>query len=93
MLERGCTVLAFTDGLIERRDVPLEERLALLRSVVADLADRSLEDLLDGVLERLVPGEHEDDVALLAFRLHPLEGGRPTEAGPERVPRGLPPVR
>lgn len=93
VLERGCTVLAFTDGLIERRDVPLEERLALLRSVVADLADRSVEDLLDGVLERLVPGEHEDDVALLAFRLHPLEGGRPTEAGPERVPRGLPPVR
>ncbi len=93
VLERGCTVLAFTDGLIERRDTPLEDRLALLRSVVADLAGQSLEDLLDGVLERLVPGEHEDDVALLAFRLHPLAGDRPVEAGPERVPRGLPPVR
>ncbi|MEW1958369.1 SpoIIE family protein phosphatase [Kineococcus sp. NPDC059986] len=93
VLERGCTVLAYTDGLIERRDTSLEERLALLRSVVADLAAEPLEDLLDGVLARLVPGEHEDDVAMLAFRLHSHDRPRPPEAGPERLPRGLPPVR
>ncbi|MEZ0491144.1 PAS domain-containing protein [Kineococcus sp. TBRC 1896] len=45
------------------------------------------------VLGRPAPGEHEDDVALLAFRLHPRDGDRPTDAGPERVPPGLPPVR
>ncbi|MEZ0166826.1 SpoIIE family protein phosphatase [Kineococcus sp. LSe6-4] len=93
VLDRGCTVLAFTDGLIERRDAALEDRLGLLRGVVADLAAEPLEDLLDGVLGRLVPGGHEDDVALLAFRLHPLDGDRPAEAGPQRLPRGLPPVR
>lgn len=90
-LERGSTVLAFTDGLIERRDGSLEERLRLLGSVVTELAAQPLEDLLDGVLRLMVPGEHEDDVALLAFRLHPREGDRPAEAGPERVPEQLPP--
>ncbi|PRY14664.1 SpoIIE family protein phosphatase [Kineococcus rhizosphaerae] len=90
-LERGSTVLAFTDGLIERRDVSLEERLQLLGSVVTELAAQPLEDLVDGVLRLMVPGEHEDDVALLAFRLHPREGERPAEAGPERVPHVVAP--
>ncbi|WP_432560855.1 SpoIIE family protein phosphatase [Kineococcus sp. SYSU DK003] len=91
-LERGSTVVAYTDGLIERRDRPLEEGLRELHEAVAEFAGAGLDDLVDGVLRRLVPGGHEDDVALLAFRLHPAEGERPAEAGPERVPEALPPV-
>ncbi|WP_432511502.1 SpoIIE family protein phosphatase [Kineococcus sp. SYSU DK001] len=91
-LPDGSTVLAFTDGLIERRDRPLEEGLHLLHAALADLAGASLDDLVDGVLQRMVPGEHEDDVAVLALRLHPREGERPPEAGPESVPAVLPPV-
>ena len=72
-LDRGATVLLYTDGLIERRDADLDAGLVRLRDTLIELADRPLEELLDEVLERLVHGRPEDDVALVAVRLHPWE--------------------
>ncbi|WP_328292696.1 SpoIIE family protein phosphatase [Kineococcus sp. NBC_00420] len=91
-VDRGSTILMFTDGLVERRDRSLDEGLLRLREAVADLAAATLDELVDGVLERMLPGEHEDDVALVAVRLHRLDGARPAEAGPERTPPATPPV-
>ncbi|MEI4274002.1 SpoIIE family protein phosphatase [Klenkia sp. LSe6-5] len=68
-LPPGSTVLMFTDGLVERRHEDLDAGLARLRAVVADLADRSLDELCDEVVQRLVDGRPEDDVALVAVRL------------------------
>jgi serine phosphatase RsbU (regulator of sigma subunit) len=85
-LDRGSTVLLYTDGLIERRDADLDAGLIRLRNTVAELADRPLEELLDEVLERLVDGHPEDDVALVAVRLHRQDRPRPAEAGPVEVP-------
>ena len=62
-----------------------------LRTTLLELADRPLEELLDEVLERLVHGRPEDDVALVAVRLHPQNRPRPAEAGPNRVPPTVPP--
>ena len=45
-----------------------------------------LEELLDTLLERLVDGRPEDDVALVAVRLHRQDEPRPAEAGPNDVP-------
>jgi serine phosphatase RsbU (regulator of sigma subunit) len=89
-LDRGATVLLFTDGLVERRDADLDAGLARLRDALRELADRPLQELLDEVLERLVDGHPEDDVALVAVRLHPQDRPRPAVAGPNRVPDVVP---
>jgi serine phosphatase RsbU (regulator of sigma subunit) len=71
-LAPGSTVLLFTDGLLERRGGgDLDTGMARLRAVAAELADRPLPDLCDELIERLVDGRPEDDVALVAIRLHP----------------------
>jgi serine phosphatase RsbU (regulator of sigma subunit)/PAS domain-containing protein len=68
-LDPGTTVLMFTDGLIERRAGDLDSGMAQLREVAAMLADRSLDELCDEIIEQLVQGQPEDDVALVAIRL------------------------
>jgi PAS domain S-box-containing protein len=69
-LDRGATVLLYTDGLIERRDDDLDAGMVRLRDTLVELAHLPLEELLGEVLERLVDGQPEDDVALVAVRLH-----------------------
>ncbi|SFO32395.1 PAS domain S-box-containing protein [Geodermatophilus obscurus] len=89
-LDRGSTVLLFTDGLIERRDADLDAGMARLREALRELADRPLQELLDEVLHRLVDGTPEDDVALVAVRLHRQDVPRPLVAGPNRIPDVVP---
>jgi serine phosphatase RsbU (regulator of sigma subunit) len=89
-LDRGATVLLYTDGLVERRDADLDAGLVRLRDTLIELADLPLEELLDEVLERLVQGRPEDDVALVAVRLHRQDLPRPAEAGPNDVPPNVP---
>ncbi len=90
-LDRGATVLLYTDGLVERRGRDLDAGLARLRDTLVELAGSSLDDLCDQVLARLLPRHPEDDVALVAVRLHPQDRPRPPEAGPNRVPPSVPP--
>ena len=90
-LDRGSTVLLYTDGLVERRDADLDAGLLRLRTHLAELAHLPLQQLCDELITRLVDGKPEDDVALVAVRLHPQDRPRPAEAGPNRVPEGLPP--
>jgi PAS domain S-box-containing protein len=92
VLDRGATVLLYTDGLVERRGQSLDEGLERLRTALAELADLSLDELCDQLLARLLPSSSEDDVALVAVRLHPQDQPRPAEAGPEVVPPEVPRV-
>ena len=88
-LDRGSTVLLYTDGLVERRDADLDEGMAL-RDALIELADQPLQELLDELLERLVHGPPEDDVALVAVRLHRQDRGprgRLHPVPPNRRPR------
>ncbi|OMQ14105.1 PAS domain S-box protein, partial [Modestobacter sp. VKM Ac-2676] len=89
VLDRGASVLFYTDGLVERRDASLDDGQSRLVDVVADLAGASLADLSDGVLDRMVQGRPDDDVALVAVRLHRQDRPRPAEAGPSVVPTSL----
>jgi PAS domain S-box-containing protein len=90
-LDRGSTVLLYTDGLIERRDADLDTGLSRLRTHLAELADLPLEELCDELITRLVDGKPEDDVAVVAVRLHRQDRPRPAMAGPNRVPAVVPP--
>jgi PAS domain S-box-containing protein len=65
----GDVILLYTDGLVEGRDLPFDEGVDRLVTAVGELADRPLEELCDGLLERVRPGERQDDVALVAVRL------------------------
>ena len=76
VLDRGSTVLFYTDGLVERRGQNLDEGLARLRDALEELGDRSLEELCDAVLDRLLPERREDDVALVAVRPRAQANGR-----------------
>jgi serine phosphatase RsbU (regulator of sigma subunit)/anti-sigma regulatory factor (Ser/Thr protein kinase) len=86
ILDEGATLLFYTDGLVERRDSPLDAGLARLRQALGALADQPLEALCDELLARLLPGEADDDVALVAVRAHPEDRPRPADIAPVRVP-------
>lgn len=89
-LDRGATVLLYTDGLVERRGQDLDAGVARLRDRLADQHGLPLEDLCDHLIAELMPADAEDDVALVAVRLHRQDRARPAEAGPTRVPPEVP---
>jgi serine phosphatase RsbU (regulator of sigma subunit)/PAS domain-containing protein len=89
-LDRGATILLFTDGLVERRDQDLTSGLSRLQRTLGELAHLPLDELCDQLLARLLPATREDDVALVAVRLHRQDRLRPVEAGPNVVPDTVP---
>jgi PAS domain S-box-containing protein len=71
VLDRGSAVLLYTDGLVERRDRDIDAGTGELVKVLAECVDLPLGELCDRVLERMFLPDAEDDVAILAVRLHP----------------------
>ena len=90
-LDRGATVLLYTDGLVERRGQSLDVGLSRLREALTELAGLPLTELCDTLMDRLLPPTRDDDVAMVAVRLHRQDEPRPPEAGPQRVPPDVPP--
>lgn len=66
VLEPQGALLLFTDGLIERRGMPLDDALAFVEGLV--IARASAGEIRTAVLDAMVAGEdHDDDVAVLAL--------------------------
>jgi hypothetical protein len=89
-LERGSTLLLYTDGLIESRTRSLPDGLTELRRALERRGRDDLDALADALVADLPAGPGEDDVAILAARLHPQDRPRPDVAGPTVVPEGVP---
>lgn len=73
-LPPGAVLVAYSDGLVERRGTDIEERLGLLADIVAQVCDRGWvatpAALAAEILHALVPDPDlaEDDVCLLVVR-------------------------
>ena len=89
----ATALLLYTDGLVERRDSDLDEGVDRLREALTEFADLPLQELCDALVDRLVDGRPDDDVALVAIRLHRQDRPRPAEAGPRVVPDAVPAER
>ena len=85
-LAPGATLLFYTDGLVERRDRPVKDGMDVLRATLGPLGHLDLEALCDQVLATMIPGDPEDDVAVVAVRLRPQDRPRPPGAGPSSAP-------
>jgi anti-sigma regulatory factor (Ser/Thr protein kinase) len=76
-LPPGGTLLLYTDGLVERRDMWIDEGIEKLTVEAAAAAGAGPDALLDQLLHALVPeGGGEDDVAALAVQLTPVAADR-----------------
>ena len=66
-LTPGARLVLYTDGLVERRDEPLDQSIDQLAEELASWSDRPFADLAEGVTDALVgKGRTDDDVCLLA---------------------------
>jgi GAF domain-containing protein len=64
----GDTLLAFTDGLIERRDEDIDQGMKRVHDAMPELVGRALTDGLSALVDRLREPSNDDDVAALAVR-------------------------
>jgi anti-sigma regulatory factor (Ser/Thr protein kinase) len=85
-LPSGCTLLLYTDGLIERRDQPIDDQINRVAEVVTDTAKWPVEEVADEVLRRLAPESgFDDDVAIVVYRRAPSTLVVDDEASPHRL--------
>ena len=73
LLRPGATLVLYTDGLIDRRDVEVGEGLERLLEAATDKVGMDIDRLCGMLLEALVPADASDDVAILAARLDPVQ--------------------
>jgi PAS domain S-box-containing protein len=87
LLRPGATLVLFTDGLVDRRDIAVDDGLERLRALATDPGDRDLDEVCGALLDHLLPADASDDVAILAARLDPLEDrlSLTIPADPERL--------
>jgi serine/threonine-protein kinase RsbW len=68
-LRPGSRLLLFTDGLVERRDRPIDRGFEMLSREYTRRRDAPLEGLTAALAGAMVGGDHADDVCLLCFAL------------------------
>jgi anti-sigma regulatory factor (Ser/Thr protein kinase)/putative methionine-R-sulfoxide reductase with GAF domain len=69
----GSLLVLYTDGLVERREEPLEAGLERLRTTAAAIGSSSPQAFCDAVLSNVLKDvDQEDDVALIGLQTVPL---------------------
>jgi serine phosphatase RsbU (regulator of sigma subunit)/PAS domain-containing protein len=69
-LREGDLLLWFTDGLIEHRQLGIDEGLARLHDALLECSTACAEEFLDELLAKIGPLAGTDDVCVLAARVH-----------------------
>jgi serine phosphatase RsbU (regulator of sigma subunit) len=68
-LEAGSTLLLYTDGLVERRDVDFDDGIDNLATTLSNVGDLDPDPLCDAIIESTAALEAgDDDIALLVLR-------------------------
>ena len=67
-LPRAGTLLAFTDGLVERRREVIDTGLDRLREAAAARDGQPIEEFIGGLMETLTAGGGKDDTVLVGMR-------------------------
>jgi phosphoserine phosphatase RsbU/P len=81
----GTVLCFYTDGLVERREFPLDEGLArLCHAVVAEPPDAVCASVMGALVGADVA---PDDIALLILRREPLGGSATAGRGPAPLPQ------
>lgn len=76
VLPAGARVILYTDGLIERRESPLDDTLDALAAAADARRDGSIKTLLRELVSALVgDGERDDDVCVLCLEYAGARGG------------------
>ena len=71
-LPPGATLMLYTDGLVERRNQPLDKGIDTAAVTVAEHAQDHPDDVADHVMSAMTPAAgYEDDVAVLIYRQPP----------------------
>jgi anti-sigma regulatory factor (Ser/Thr protein kinase) len=91
-LRPASTMLLYTDGLIDRPDLPIDVGMERLRAFLSENGNLDLDRLCERVLSELVQGELNDDIALLAVRAIPASA-EPLRLRIPAVPQELAHVR
>ena len=68
-LAPGSTVLLYTDGLVERHGSTLDVGTHRLCDLLREFGGRPLGELCDALLDGMLQGSRQDDVAIVAVRL------------------------
>jgi serine phosphatase RsbU (regulator of sigma subunit)/anti-sigma regulatory factor (Ser/Thr protein kinase) len=71
-LDPGTTIVLYTDGLIDRRDIALDEGMEQLLTAAGTDRGRPVEAVCRDLIKALVPNEATDDIALLAMERLPV---------------------
>lgn len=67
-LEPGASLVAFTDGLVERRGEDIDRGVLRLLAATRQRGDRDVDSLLDAVVGSMSGTAHDDDVTALVLR-------------------------
>jgi len=69
ILPPGSTLMLYTDGLVERRDVTLDDGIAQLSETVAQGAHLTVDAVADAALRDMAPPTgYDDDIAIVVYR-------------------------
>ena len=68
MVGRAATLIAYTDGLVERRGEVLDVGLERLRGAAVTASAGSVDDVVSSLVNDLLKAENSDDTAIIAVR-------------------------